>query len=323
MIDLHCDTITECHRCGAGLRNDKLQYSLDRIPDSVRLCQAMAVFIPDDLRGEAAMEYFQSVYRLFCGEMELHRSRVARVLEGNRIDDALESCPAAAMLTVEGGAVLGGDIRGLTTLYQAGVKMMTLTWNGANEICGGCASGEGFTPFGRRVVARMERLGMAVDVSHLSDRGFWELCEFASRPFAASHSNARSVCGNSRNLTDDMFREIVRRGGVAGLNYYTNFIATGGKTRRIEDLLRHLFHFLELGGEDAVALGSDFDGAEMPEYLSGVEKLGALHEALDKAGIPERVVKKLFYDNARRYFAALEAGRADGEDDGKDRVPPQ
>jgi membrane dipeptidase len=183
--------------------------------------------------------------------------------------------------------------------------MMTLTWNAANEIAGGADTDEGFTAFGREVVRRMEQLGMAVDVSHLSDRAFWELCEFAEKPFVASHSNARAVCGHRRNLTDDMFKEIVRRGGVVGLNYSVNFLVNGGEGAGIDDLLRHAHHFLELGGSETLALGSDFDGTDIPPEFDRLDKLDFLINAFDRSGIPPATVDAILFHNANRYLSSL------------------
>jgi len=228
------------------------------------------------------------------------------VLGGLRlISEQLEEKPIALFLTVEGGSVLGGDILWVDKLHGMGVKMMTLTWNGENGLCGGVGSDKGFTAFGRQAVSRMEMLGMAVDVSHLNDTSFWQLCEFAEKPFCASHSNSRSVCSHPRNLTDGQFREIVRRGGVVGLNYHRGFVADGGNTNTIDDLLRHLYHFLELGGEDAIALGSDFDGAKMPDYLDGIDKLPFLIDALERSGLSKPVADKVLFGNAARYLANL------------------
>lgn len=302
IIDLHCDTLTECEKRGVGLVNRELSLSLDRIPDTLRLCQLMAVFIPDTLRGKDAETWFDRVYGRFLMEMHLHAARAARVFDTAMIADALAEKRFAAILSVEGGAVVNGKLSNVERLYDLGVRMMTLTWNAENEICGGADTNIGFTEFGRAVVSEMERAGMAVDISHLSDKGFYELCEFAEKPFAASHSNARSICKHRRNLTDDMFKEIARRGGVVGLNYYKPFLREDGADGSIDDLLRHAHHFLELGGEDTLALGSDFDGAEVPAYISGVEKLGFLIDALERSGIPARIVDKIVYQNAERFF---------------------
>lgn len=265
----------------------------------------MAIFMPDDYRGDAAEAWFDHVYAVYRREMAAHGDLVLPVDRGSQVRSALEERPFAAILTVEGGSALAGKRENLERLYGLGVRMMTLTWNAENELAGGAATQLGFTPLGREVVEGMERLGMAVDVSHLSDKGFWELCEFAERPFMASHSNARAVCGHRRNLTDDMFREIVRRGGVVGLNYSDNFIREGAGSKRIDDLLRHVFHFLELGGEDTLALGSDFDGTDIPPYLDGLDKIGHLAEMLERSGIPAKTVDGILFENANRYFCEI------------------
>lgn len=305
IIDLHCDTLTECYKRRVGLRNSELHFSLDKLPEGYRLCQAMAVFMPDEYRGVDAEQYFDSVAAVLARELQKHGDEVCLVGNTAHIGHELDCRRFALMLTVEGGSALAGKLESLYKLHKLGVKMITLTWNAANEICGGAATDLGFTNFGRQVVAEMERLGIAVDVSHLSDRGFWELCDLTAKPFLASHSNARAICPHRRNLTDDMFRIIVKRGGVVGLNYYKAFIIDGGNTTSVEDLLRHLHHFLALGGEDIVALGSDFDGADLPDYINGLDKIGFLCEAMEKSGIPAKVVDKILFENAQRYFVNL------------------
>lgn len=306
VIDLHCDTLTECLARDVGLISDAMpHFSLDRLPEGLRWCQCMAIFMPDELRGAEAERYFEQVVSVYRRETVLHRSRLTQVEDPAAIAQALERTRFASILTVEGGSALAGKLDNVGKLYRYGVRMMTLTWNAANELAGGVATDEGFTPFGRQAVAEMERLGMAVDVSHLSDRGFWELCTFAQRPFAASHSNARAVCGRRRNLTDEMFKEIVRRGGVVGMNYSRNFLADNG-VASVDDVLRHIHHFLELGGENTVALGSDFDGTEVPHDLEGLDRVGTLIDALDRSGIPARTVEKILFHNANRFFMQLE-----------------
>lgn len=305
IIDLHCDSIGRCYVQNLSLISDVMHLNLNRLPENLGVCQAAAIFIPDEKRGRDAQEYFLAAHQVFLRELEAHRDRLQLLERFDRIDEALAQKPLAFFLTVEGGSVLAGDLDWVDKLHGYGVKMMTLTWNGANEICGGVRSEEGFTPFGRRAVGRMEELGMAVDVSHLNDKSFWELCQFAQKPFLASHSNSRVVCGHPRNLTDDMFREIARRGGVVGLNYFREFIAEDGKTEAMDDLLRHLHHFLELGGEDAVALGSDFDGADLPDYLDGIAKIPALIEAMYRSGLDKAVVEKVCFQNAGRYLSSL------------------
>lgn len=308
-IDLHCDTIYECDKRGLPLQNNVLHFSLNKLPEGYRLCQAMAAFIPDELRGEAALAHFERLHRLFDFQMEQFRDTISRVSDVTKIEEGLDKTRFAAILTIEGGAALAGRLENIERFFEMGVRMITLTWNGENEICGGAATDSGFTKFGREAVAGMERLGIAVDVSHLSDRGFWQLSGFANKPFLASHSNSRSVCNHRRNLTDDMFREIAARGGIVGLNYYKNFIREDGESGTVDDLLRHVHHFLELGGEDSLALGSDFDGCTVPDYLGdGIGKLDYLAEKLESSGIPAKVTDKILFGNANNYFMKLAGG---------------
>lgn len=305
VLDLHCDTLTECYERGCGLQNSDLHFSLDKLPAGYSLCQCMAVWIPDTLRDEAAQDYFFAAARLLKTQMEQHSGRISQTFDLGSVGQALAEKPFAAILTLEGGAALAGRLENIERFYDLGTRIITLTWNQENELCGGVQSGAGFKPFGKAAVLEMERLGVAVDVSHLNDKSFWQLCEFAEKPFIATHSNARAVCPHPRNLTDGMFLEIARRGGVAGLNYGKGFIREDGQNGSIDDLLRHVHHFLALGGENALALGSDYDGAKLPDYLCGVDKIPKFAESLEKSGIPRGIVDKILFENANRYLSAL------------------
>ena len=314
LIDLHCDTLDRCTHEGLTLNSPMLDFSLAKRPEHLRVCQAAAIFIDSKYTGKEAQVRFMMACDVLKREEKKHAEKLTLLRDLNDISARLDENPVALFLAVEGGSVLGGEIEWVDKLHQMGVKMLTLTWNGENEICGGVGSDKGFTAFGRRVVARMEELGMIIDASHLNDRSFWQLCELAQKPFCASHSNSRAVCGHPRNLTDNQFREIKRRGGVVGLNYYRNFITEGGQTNTIDDLLRHLHHFLELGGEDTVALGSDFDGADLPGYLDGVGKLPGLIDAAQRSGIGSETVHKLIFGNAARFLEAADTMKGEYSD---------
>ena len=303
LIDLHCDVLDACLEHGLTLCSPQLHFSLAKLPECLHICQAAAIFIDSKLTGQAAQERFMQGYELYRREVDTLRLPTLRDL--SQIPQCLRAHDVTLFLTVEGGSVLAGDIAWVDKLSEMGVTMLTLTWNGSNEICGGVGSEQGFTPFGKQVVRRMEALGMAVDVSHMNETSFWQLCDFAQRPFCASHSNAHAVCDHPRNLTDAQFEEIVRRGGVVGLNYYREFITRGGNTRCIDNLLRHVHHFLALGGQDTLALGSDFDGSTPPDYLDGIDKLPGLIDALERSGIGSAVVEKILYRNAAGYLGGF------------------
>ena len=302
VIDLHCDTLTKAYGNNSLLCCCEHHFSLDRLPAGYNWCQCMAIFIPDEIRGKAAADYFDAVHGFYRKQLALYATVLQEAADLSTISEQLSQSPFTSVLTVEGGAALAGDPANVERLYSMGVKMLTLTWNSANELCGGVLSGGGFTKTGCETVRRMESTGMIVDVSHLSDKGFFQLCDFADKPFIASHSNSRSICSNPRNLTDSMFCEIVSRGGIVGLNYYNDFIVDGGSSVDISDLLRHVHRFLELGGENTLALGSDYDGADLPPYISGIEHIQYFADSLERSGIPPAIAEKILYKNTSDFF---------------------
>jgi len=306
IIDLHCDTLTECEKQGLTLFNDHTQLGFGRVGVD-GWCQAAAVFMPDNLRGAAAVEYFDRVYRFWLNQLEMWKGSITPV---NRLEKdcmASPNCPAL-FLTVEGGSVLAGDLDRIELLARRGVRMLTLTWNGANELGGGQAEDIGLTALGCQAIPLLERHNIIVDVSHLGDKGFWQVAGLAKRPFVASHSNSRAVCDHPRNLTDDQFRAIVKAGGIVGLNFCEYFISDLGPTQPVDCLLAHIRHFVSLGGADHIALGSDYDGAPLPLWLDRSEKLDSAIALMIKSGLEPALAEKICYQNARAFFARYQAG---------------
>lgn len=177
--------------------------------------------------------------------------------------------------------------------------MVTLTWNDDNPLAGSHKTGGGLTEQGREFVRQAQHPHMALDVSHLSEQAFWELVDMTQGPVSASHSNARALCGHSRNLTDEQFRAICQTGGVAGLNLYTEFLGDGPVT--LETVCRHVLHWLELGGEHHIALGGDLDGCEaLPEGFTGVDDYPKLAQCLLRYGVKQETIADIFWNNAMR-----------------------
>lgn len=152
------------------------------------------------------------------------------------------------------------------------------------------------------MIPELERCGILVDVSHLNDPGFYDLLEVAQKPFLATHSNARAVCGHRRNLTDEMIREMVDRDCLIGLNYFVKFLRDEGRVESLDDLYRHVSHFLELGAAKNLALGSDFDGADLPDYLNSPAKAAGIYEYLLSRGIGQELADGIMFGNASRFF---------------------
>lgn len=208
------------------------------------------------------------------------------------------------VLTVEGGEALEGSLCVLRMLYRLGVRAMTLTWNTPNELSGTAVkrTGKGLTALGKDVVAEMCRIGMALDVSHLSDAGIDDALSIATRPIFASHSNCRAVYPNPRSLTDTHIKAIAEQGGVVGVNFYHRQLCKGGKAG-VTDVLRHIDHIVEVGGINACAIGSDFDGmTEYPPQLHCSADLPKLISALLSAGYREEEVRRIAYQNLFNYI---------------------
>ncbi|MBR5234143.1 MAG: membrane dipeptidase [Clostridia bacterium] len=298
-FDLHCDTITElCKKQGSLALNDG-HISLDRASYLTEYVQDYAIFIPDEYRGKEAVDYFDKVYAYYKNEM--NKNGISEYAD--RLDTKFKS-----VLSVEGGAGIGGTIEGLYHLADCGVKLITLTWNGRNELASGCFDEEdiGLTSFGREAVKEMENLRIAADVSHLSVKGFYDLADLADKPFMASHSCIDIVDNfkaKHRNLTKDQVKIIAEHGGVIGINLWEKLL--GNEDNSFDAVLRHMSEIIEIGGEDIVSMGTDFDGCDINDELAGIEKIPVLYDFLGNHGFSENLLDKIFFSNADRFFANL------------------
>ena len=303
LFDLHCDTAFECagRLGGVDLSEGAWHISLPRGDFLKQWRQVFAIFMPDEFRGERAIQHYEHVRDYLHRQESIFPERFQIVRNKRQLLDTEKKC--RCIISVEGGSALAGKIERVQSLYNDGVRLITLTWNGSNELADGIRveKGKGLTRFGRDVVREMNRLHMAVDVSHLSDAGFYDVAAISSAPFVASHSNARALCGNLRNLTDEMMDTIVRRGGVIGLNFFREFLRDDGEAR-MTDILRHAEYMLSRGCGDSLCLGSDFDGCDVPSDMTGVESMAALYEAFLRLNYKEDLVRRIFFDNAARYF---------------------
>lgn len=278
------------------------QFSLSQIPRGVHWAQCCAIFVPDELRGQNAIDFYKFHRDSFRRQMAAYSGRAAQCRSQADIERAWDEGKTACILTIESAAPLAGRLERVEELARDGVRMITLAWNGENEVASGNVTDHGLSDFGREAVREMERQGIIVDVSHLNDRGFADLLEVAEKPFAASHSNARSACGHLRNLTDGQIREMVERKCLIGLNYSKGFLKDGGQDVVMEDLFRHVARFLELGAEQALALGSDFDGTDVPPCLDSMEKVAGLYGYFLQRGLSPGLADQIMWKNAVDFF---------------------
>lgn len=280
-FDLHCDTPYECFFKKLSFAESSLAVSGEKGSVFERWKQVFAVWIRDDA---------EEPYRLYRSVLDDFREKLK--------DKPDNLTPYFA---VEGGAVIEDDIDKLYRLKEDGIRFFTLTWNGENRIAGGSGSDKGLTGFGRRVIEELNRLEISCDLSHLNDKSFYRAAELAKYP-VATHSDCRAVCAAPRNLADEQLKLIGEKGGIIGLCFYPEFLGGGV----YEALYRNICHMLELGLEDSIALGSDFDGADMGEELSDITKVPLLYAYLNKKGIPAVLLDKIFYKNAENYIETFD-----------------
>ena len=329
VADMHCDTITELwDRENAGEREDllhnALQVDLEKMREGNYLLQNFAIFVHLG-RNEDPLEAFIRFSDLFYMEIEKYSDIIGVVTCYQDIERNRELGKLSAMLTVEEGSVCRGNLGQLRSLYRLGVRMMTLVWNYENElgfpncITGGEREEEfrflpdterGLKDKGFAVLEEMERIGMIIDVSHLSDAGFYDVWKNTKKPFVASHSNARALCGHSRNLTDDMIRKLAGRGGVIGLNYNADFLATQTEHEpscrsTVSKMAKHVRYFMNTGGLECVGLGSDFDGMSGDSELTDCSRLPLLEEEMRRQKFHESEIEAVFYKNVMRVYKEL------------------
>lgn len=302
-FDLHCDTMTECYVKNKHIDKNDLHIDCRRAEIFDTYVQCYAVWIPDSIRGEDAFCRFRQVAQRFSEEIRRSGQVISQCrAPGDLTRNAGKHC---AVLTVENAAALGGRLENIAELARLGVKLCSLTWNGENELGRGVrASGKGgITAFGCRAVEELERNRIIVDLSHASPELFYDVASMAKRPIVATHSNAKTVCKNARNLTDEQFDIIRRSGGLVGLNLYKGFLNDDPDKAGMTDVLRHAEHFLSLGGEDVLAIGADWDGGEKEDFVaSGLEAVPELAELFLRHNYPETLIDKIFYKNAADFF---------------------
>lgn len=306
-IDLHCDTISKLLRQGetSALRKNSLCVDVEKLIQGESLAQFFALFV-DQRETKDCFAYAQCLLQRFqqeiaANEVSMHFAGNAADLERNRAAGKI-----SAFLTIEEGGVLQGSMENLRAFYQSGVRLMTLTWNYPNEL--GWPNHDytyqdrGLTPFGKACVEEMNALGMLIDVSHLSDQGFYDVAALSKKPFVASHSNSRSAKAHCRNLTDDMLRVLTEKGGVTGINFAAYFLGDGDFSR-IDDMIRHIRHIYQIGGIEVLAIGSDFDGINPHLEIADFGQMQKLIAALQKSGFTETEIEKIAWKNALRVLA--------------------
>lgn len=306
--DMHCDSLLRTLTEGAdSLFDGAGMQSIQKMAETGQWCQFFAIFFRPQWQGrETELFYFERLRRALLEQLEKHSELIALAHNYAQIQANRELGKASAIVTIEDGRMVGGQMEQLQALYEKDVRAITLTWN--QENCFGYPHARdtrlmkrGLTAFGKEAIGEMNRLGILIDVSHLSDGGFYDVAALSDKPFVASHSNCRALVPHSRNLSNDMIALLAERGGVAGVNMCPAFVqGEAGARDYIEALAEHVLHFIAVGGEECVGLGTDFDGFEERCEVDCPRKLELLFAELKHRGMTDGQLDKFVTGNVLR-----------------------
>lgn len=307
MIDLHCDTIMQLldHPDSGDLYRNTWKIDIEKLQKAHSKVQDFALFIN---LGDTNDPYgrYEEMRNLCTTQIHLYGEHIQHVLSYQDVESVYKSGKIGALMSIEEGGVLGGDLDKLKQAYQDGVRLITLTWNYPNGLgephCG--EQHKKLTPKGIEFVEAMQDLGIIVDCSHLNDAGTEQLGDILDVPFIASHSNAREVTAHTRNLPDNLIKLIANKGGVIGLNFAQSFLGTS-PVSRIEDIVKHGLYLINKGGQDVVALGTDFDGIKPNTEIKDASEMYRLYDAFKEAGLSVEQCEKLFWKNADRLLKEI------------------
>ena len=307
MIDLHCDTIMQLldHPDSGDLYRNTWKIDIEKLQKAHSKVQDFALFVNLGKTNDPYGRY-EEMRNLCTTQIHLYGEHIQHVLSYQDVESVYESGKIGALMSIEEGGVLGGDLDKLKQAYQDGVRLITLTWNYPNGLgephCG--EQHKKLTPKGIEFVEAMQDLGIIVDCSHLNDAGTEQLGDILDVPFIASHSNAREVTAHTRNLPDNLIKLIANKGGVIGLNFAQSFLGIS-PVSRIDDIVKHGLYLINKGGEDVVALGTDFDGIKPNTEIRDASEMYRLYDAFKEAGLSVEQCEKLFWKNADRLLKEI------------------
>lgn len=317
ICDAHCDTALDLikKRRVLGELSARGHIDIPRLKKGKVDVQVFASYIEKQYKPARSLSRALQLIDCLLLQFEQNHNSIEFASSFSDIEKIVSSNRIAALLAIEGGEALEGKLYNLRNFYRLGVRIITLTWNQRNDIADGSDypdSKRGLTSFGKKVVKEMNRLGMIIDVSHLSPSGFWGVMRTSSQPVIASHSNSYKLCPHRRNLNDKQIKAIAENGGLICVTYVPDFLTRQRRKATIDDVLTHIDYLVNLVGVDFVGLGSDFDGCRvLPEGLDGADKVFTIGEKLTGKGYAAEDVHKIMGKNFLRLFQRVTKNNSD------------
>ncbi|MBQ3554193.1 MAG: dipeptidase [Clostridia bacterium] len=301
IVDSHCDTCAELLDRGEELLQNEGHISLTELKKYRGYIQFFAAWI--DENKENWLSRACAIIDKFYQELEKNKDSMLLIQNSSDLKRALDEKKVGAILAIEDGRAICGELSNLRTLYRLGVRAMTLAWNHDNDLTGGTLTkdNDGLTSFGKDVVREMNRLGMMVDVSHLPKKSFWDVLEITDSPVFASHSNCEAIHKHPRNLDDEQIKALIQTGGMLGISVYPAFLTD--KEASLDDVIKHIDHVLSLGGEKILGIGTDFDGIpNLPVEMKNAGDLHLLFDKMKKIGYKDSLIDAITHGNFVNYL---------------------
>lgn len=277
-FDLHCDTAYRCYNENLSFDDGILSVTPSKAEIFDKWYQCFAIFVKDGTCRP--FDYYKNVLDNFKSELKNKPQNLT------------------PLFTVENGIIIENDLSRIEVMHNDGIKALTLTWNGENQIAGGADTDIGLKNFGKEVILQLNRHNIMTDLSHLNKKSFYAVLELADIPIV-THSCLQMVCKHKRNIDDNQLKALVQKGGIFGLCFYHVFLGDGDV---FENIYKNVFHILDLGYEDYLSVGSDFDGADMNEGLKDISFVPKLYKYLKFRNINDNILNKIFFENAYRFF---------------------
>ena len=310
IFDTHCDTIFECYEKGVDFCDSSLAFNLIDALEKGHYIQTLAAYVRPS--HENTKDGFEAANRLieeFGRQKELFADKIDWITKGEDFEKVVSANKVGIMLSIENSTAIDGKLENVDCFYEKGVRMMPVSYSPDNQIASGCETknDRGLTSLGKKYIKKVLEKGMAVDVSHTSEKSFFDVMKITDQPIIASHSNVRKLCSHVRNLTDEQIKEIAKTGGVIGICYCSYFLEESGIADS-NDLVRHIDYIANLVGIDYIGLGSDFDGLDEEEKLKDIQKvkdIDILFDKLKQKGYSQEDINKIAGGNMIRVFQKI------------------
>ena len=287
ICDIHCDTATKIY-------DNNINLELSTLANT----QFFAVFISPEYYKNPQKRCFDVINYMY-NQINKNHKKITLCKDLHDIEKATSTNKISALLSIEGGEVIK-ELDDLEMFYNLGIRMITLTWNFDNHIAGANGSEIGLSTFGKKVIEKMNELGIIADLSHASTKTFFDVLEITNKPIVLSHSNSYTICPHKRNVTDQQFQELIKNNGCLGINFYPDFL-TNSKKAYISDIISHIEYFLSLGGENNISIGSDFDGVDYTANdVNSARDIYKIFNILSQKGVSDEIIEKIAYKNIYR-----------------------